>query len=174
MLFRSVAVCSTGDELMMPGQPLRPGAIYNSNRFTLRALLQAGGCVPEDFGIIPDRLDATRETLRRAAESHDLIITTGGVSVGEEDHLKPAVLAEGTLEQWQMAIKPGRPSAFGTVRRSDGSSALIMGLPGNPVSTLVAYVLCVSTVLRAMQGMDWRLPRALPRSEEHTSELQSH
>lgn len=157
-----VAVCSTGDELMMPGEPLRPGAIYNSNRFTLRTLLQASGCVPQDFGIIPDRLDATRETLRRAAEDNDLIITSGGVSVGEEDHLKPAVLAEGTLEQWQMAIKPGRPSAFGTVRRSDGSAALIMGLPGNPVSTLIAYLLCVGTVLRAMQGMDWRLPRALP------------
>jgi molybdopterin molybdotransferase len=157
-----VAVCSTGDELMMPGEPLRPGAIYNSNRFTLRALLQAGGCEPHDFGIVPDRLDATRATLREAAATNDLIITSGGVSVGEEDHLKPAILAEGTLEQWQMAIKPGKPLAFGTVRRADGSAALILGLPGNPVSSFVTYLLCVSTVLRVMQGMTWGLPRALP------------
>lgn len=157
-----VAVCSTGDELMMPGEPLKPGAIYNSNRFTLRALLQAGGCEPHDFGIVPDRLDATRERLREAAATNDLIITSGGVSVGEEDHLKPAILAEGTLEQWQMAIKPGKPLAFGAIRRGDGTSALILGLPGNPVSSFVTYLLCVSTVLRAMQGMDWRLPAGLP------------
>lgn len=157
-----VAVCSTGDELMMPGEPLKPGAIYNSNRFTLRALLQAGGNEPNDFGIVPDRLDATRERLREAAATNDLIITSGGVSVGEEDHLKPAILAEGTLEQWQMAIKPGKPLAFGTIRRGDGTSALILGLPGNPVSSFVTYLLCVSTVLRAMQGMDWRLPAGLP------------
>ena len=156
-----VAVFSTGDELMMPGEPLKPGAIYNSNRFTLRALLQAGGNEPTDFGIVPDRLDATRATLREAAERHDLIITSGGVSVGEEDHLKPAIQAEGTLEQWQMAIKPGKPLAFGTVRRPDGSSALILGLPGNPVSSFVTYLLCVSTVLRAMQGMAWGLPQPL-------------
>jgi molybdopterin molybdotransferase len=157
-----VAVFSTGDELMMPGEPLKPGAIYNSNRFTLRALLQAGGSEPTDFGIVPDRLDATRATLRAAAAQHDLIITSGGVSVGEEDHLKPAIEAEGTLEQWQMAIKPGKPLAFGTVRRPDGTSALILGLPGNPVSSFVTYLLCVSTVLRAMQGMPWGLPQPLP------------
>ncbi len=156
-----VAVFSTGDELMMPGEPLKPGAIYNSNRFTLRGLLQAGGCEANDFGIVPDRLDATRATLRAAAEKNDLIITSGGVSVGEEDHLKPAILAEGTLETWQMAIKPGKPLAFGTVRRPDGSAALVLGLPGNPVSSFVTYLLCVSTVLRAMQGMAWGLPPAL-------------
>ncbi len=156
-----VAVFSTGDELMMPGQPLKPGAIYNSNRFTLRGLLQAGGCEANDFGIVPDRLDATRATLRAAAEKNDLIITSGGVSVGEEDHLKPAILAEGTLETWQMAIKPGKPLAFGTVRRPDGSAALVLGLPGNPVSSFVTYLLCVSTVLRALQGMPWQLPQAL-------------
>lgn len=157
-----VAIFSTGDELVMPGEPLRPGAIYNSNRFTLRGLAQAGGCEVSDLGIVPDRLDATCDALRRAAEGHDLIITSGGVSVGEEDHLKPAIRAEGTLELWQMAIKPGKPLAFGTVRRADGSSALVLGLPGNPVSSFVTYLLCVATVLRALQGMDPRLPRALP------------
>jgi molybdopterin molybdotransferase len=112
-----VAVFSTGDELVMPGEPLEPGAIYNSNRYTLRGLLQAAGCTVSDLGIVPDRLDATRDALRRAAAGHDLIVTSGGVSVGEEDHLKPAVQAEGRLELWQIAIKPGKPLAFGAVNR---------------------------------------------------------
>jgi molybdopterin molybdotransferase len=157
-----VVLFSTGDELMMPGEPLRPGAIYNSNRFTHRALLQAAGCEVGDLGIVPDRLDATREALRRAAEGHDLIVTCGGVSVGEEDHLKPAVEAEGSLQHWQIAMKPGKPLAFGTVRRSNGSSALFIGLPGNPVSSFITYLLCVTTVLRVMQGAPARLPPALP------------
>ena len=167
-----VAIFSTGDELRMPGEPLPPGAIYNSNRFTLRALLEAAGCVVNDLGIVPDRLDATRAALRNAAVANDLIVTSGGVSVGEEDHLKPAVTAEGRLEQWQIAIKPGKPLAFGTVRRSPapgvaaaaeaGSEALFVGLPGNPVSALITHLLCVSTVLRVMQGADPALPQALP------------
>jgi molybdopterin molybdotransferase len=156
-----VALFSTGDELMMPGEPLRPGAIYNSNRFTLRALLQAAGCEISDLGIVPDRLDATRAALRLAAAGHDLILTSGGVSAGDEDHLKPAAQAEGTLEHWQIAIKPGKPLAFGTVRRDDGSSAVLVGLPGNPVSSFVTYLLCVSTVLRVMQGAAPGLPPAL-------------
>jgi molybdopterin molybdotransferase len=156
-----VVLFSTGDELMMPGEALRPGAIYNSNRFTHRALLQAAGCEVSDLGIVPDRLDATRAALRQAAEGHDLIMTCGGVSVGEEDHLKPAVRAEGTLQDWQIAIKPGKPLAFGSVRRADGSSALLMGLPGNPVSSFITYLLCVSTVLRVIQGVPAGLPPAL-------------
>jgi molybdopterin molybdotransferase len=110
-----VALFSTGDELAMPGEPLKPGAIYNSNRYTLRALLQAAGCDVQDLGIVPDRLDATRDALRRAAAGSDLILTSGGVSVGEEDHLKPAVTAEGGLDLWQIAMKPGKPLAFGHV-----------------------------------------------------------
>jgi len=163
-----VAVFSTGDELIMPGEPLKPGAIYNSNRFTLRGLLQAAGCEVSDLGIVPDRLDATRDALRRAAAGNDLIVTSGGVSVGEEDHLRPAVLAEGRLENWQIAMKPGKPLAFGTVRRAAaagtaaGGEALFVGLPGNPVSSFVTFVLCVSTVLRAMQGLPTALPRPLP------------
>ena len=116
-----VALFSTGDELVMPGEPLKPGAIYNSNRFTLRGLIQALGCECNDLGIVPDRLDATRDALRRAAQGNDLIVTSGGVSVGEEDHLRPAVQAEGRLDLWQIAIKPGKPLAFGEVRRPDGS-----------------------------------------------------
>jgi molybdopterin molybdotransferase len=156
-----VALLSTGDELVMPGEPLRPGAIYNSNRFMLRALLQACGCEVTDLGIVPDRLDATRESLRQAAQGHDLILSSGGVSVGEEDHLKPALLAEGRLELWQLAIKPGKPLAFGAVRASGGPDALFIGLPGNPVSSFVTFLLCVAPVLRALQGAEPTPPPGL-------------
>ncbi len=157
-----VALFSTGDELVMPGESLKPGAIYNSNRFTLRGLLLAAGCVVEDLGIVPDRLDATRDALRRAALGNDLILTSGGVSVGEEDHIKPAVKAEGWLEAWQVAMKPGKPLAFGAVRRAGGDSeALFMGLPGNPVSSFVTFLLAVAPVLRAIQGCSQAMPPAL-------------
>ncbi len=157
-----VALFSTGDELMMPGEPLRPGAIYNSNRFTLRSLLQAAGCEVEDLGIVRDTLDATRAALREAAAGNDLIVTTGGVSVGEEDHLKPAARAEGELQDWQIAIKPGKPLAFGMIRRAVGGAGLLVGLPGNPVSAFITHLLAVSTVLRVLQGMDPVLPAGLP------------
>ncbi len=156
------ALFSTGDELVMPGESLKPGAIYNSNRFTLRGLLQAAGCEVQDLGIVPDRLDATRDALRRAAAGNDLIITSGGVSVGEEDHIKPAVKAEGWLEAWQVAMKPGKPLAFGAVRREGGDSeALFIGLPGNPVSSFVTCLLAVAPVLRALQGCPLALPPAV-------------
>jgi len=161
-----VAVFSTGDELMMPGEPLRPGAIYNSNRFMLRGLLQAAGCEVSDLGIVPDRLEATRAALRQAAAANDLIVTSGGVSVGEEDHLKPAARAEGEVEDWQIAMKPGKPLAFGRIRRGgsgeDSGDALFVGLPGNPVSSFITCLLAVSTVLRALQGMSAGLPAGLP------------
>ena len=147
-----VALFSTGDELVMPGNPLKPGAIYNSNRYTLRALIQALGCECVDLGIVPDRLDATREALRRAALEADLIVTSGGVSVGEEDHLRPAVQAEGHVELWQIAIKPGKPFAFGAVRRPDDSTAHFVGLPGNPVSSFVTFLLLVRPLLLRLQG----------------------
>ena len=157
-----VALLSTGDELVMPGEPLKPGAIYNSNRFMLRALLQAAGCDCSDLGIVPDRLQATRDALRRAAQGHDLILSSGGVSVGEEDHLRPAVQAEGRLELWQVAIKPGKPLAFGAVRAEGGREALFVGLPGNPVSSFVTFLLCVAPLLRALQGADPAPPPRLP------------
>ena len=147
-----VALFSTGDELAMPGEPLKPGAIYNSNRYTLRGLIESLGGVCDDLGIVPDRLDATREALKRAAEGNDLIVSCGGVSVGEEDHLKPAVAREGRLDLWQIAIKPGKPLAFGEVFRSDGSSAWFIGLPGNPVSAFVTFVFAVRPVLLKLQG----------------------
>jgi molybdopterin molybdotransferase len=157
-----VAILCTGDELAMPGEPLKPGALFNSNRYTLRALAEAAGCAVTDLGNVPDRLDATREALRQAAAGHDLIVTSGGVSVGEEDHLKPAAQAEGRLENWQLAIKPGKPLAFGTIRRADGSEALLVGLPGNPVSSFVTWLLAVREVLAALQGLPAGLPPALP------------
>jgi molybdopterin molybdotransferase len=161
-----VALFSTGDELVMPGsvapEQLPPGAIYNSNRFTLRGLLLAAGCEVTDLGIVPDRLEATRDAVRRAAAGHDLILTSGGVSVGEEDHIRPAVAAEGRVELWQVAIKPGKPLAFGAVARAGGGEALFMGLPGNPVSSFVTFLLAVAPVLRVLQGGDAALPAALP------------
>ena len=159
-----VALFSTGDELVMPGAvapaDLPPGAIYNSNRFTLCGLLQAAGCEVIDLGIVPDRLDATRDALRRAAAANDLILTSGGVSVGEEDHIRPAVATEGRIEMWQVAIKPGKPLAFGAVRRQAGGEALFIGLPGNPISSFVTFLLAVAPVLRAMQGLPAALPQA--------------
>jgi len=159
-----VALFSTGDELVMPGEPLRSGAIYNSNRFTLRALLQAAGCEVLDLGIVPDQLDATRAALREAAADSDLIITSGGVSVGEEDHVKAAMQAEGRLQLWQLAIKPGKPLAFGAMRRADASTGEVwfLGLPGNPVSSFVTFLLAARTLLRRLQGMDASLPPGLP------------
>jgi molybdopterin molybdotransferase len=161
-----VALFSTGDELVMPGavppQRLPPGAIYNSNRYTLRGLLQAAGCEVTDFGIVPDQLDDTCAALRSAAAAHDLILSSGGVSVGEEDHIRPAVAAEGRIELWQVAIKPGKPLAFGAVRRDGAGQALFIGLPGNPVSSFVTFLLAVAPVLRALQGQDAALAQALP------------
>jgi len=157
-----VALFSTGDELAMPGEPLKPGAIYNSNRFTLRAAIQALGCDCTDLGIVPDRLDATRAALRRAAQGNDLIVTSGGVSVGEEDHLRPAVQAEGRIELWQIAIKPGKPLAFGAVNRPDGSSAYIVGLPGNPVSSFLTFLLMVRPLLLRLQGATALAPTRTP------------
>lgn len=143
-----VALFSTGDELAMPGQPLPPGAVYNSNRFTLRGLLENLGCEIHDLGIVPDTLAATRAVLRQAAQGSDLIITSGGVSVGEEDHIKPAVEAEGRLNMWQIAVKPGKPLAFGEVEQ-----AFFVGLPGNPVSSFVTFLLFVRPFILRLQGV---------------------
>lgn len=158
-----VAVFFTGDELAMPGEMLKPGAIYNSNRFLLTGLLQNLGCEISDFGIVPDTLEATRETLRKAAREHDLIITSGGVSVGEEDHIRPAVEAEGHINMWQIAVKPGKPLAFGEVRKGtsdDQSNAFFLGLPGNPVSSFVTFLLFVRPFILRLQGANESTPIA--------------
>jgi molybdopterin molybdotransferase len=151
----SVAVLSTGDELATPGEALPPGGIYNSNRYQLTSLLQGLGCAVADLGNLPDSLAATRRALRRAGAEYDLVITTGGVSVGEEDHVKPAVEAEGELSLWNVAIKPGKPLAFGTVGQAD-----FVGLPGNPVSAFVTFLVLVRPFIRKCQGANDLLPAA--------------
>ncbi len=157
-----VALFSTGDELVMPGEvapeAMPPGAIYNSNRFFLRALLHRLGCEVSDLGIVPDRREATVAALKTAADHHDLILTSGGVSVGEEDHIKPAVQQLGSLDLWQIAMKPGKPFAHGTVRRDAGAGAdaaaacHFIGLPGNPVSSYITFLLLVRPFLLKLQG----------------------
>nr|WP_315185959.1 gephyrin-like molybdotransferase Glp [uncultured Albidiferax sp.] len=155
-----VALFSTGDELVMPGdvapQDMRPGAIYNSNRFFLRALLLRMGCVVTDLGIVPDQRDATVDALRAASQTHDLILTSGGVSVGEEDHVKAAVQALGHLHLWQLAIKPGKPFAYGTVQGSH-----FIGLPGNPVASFVTFLLLVRPFVLRLQGATAVAPPAM-------------
>jgi molybdopterin molybdotransferase len=153
-----VALFSTGDELVMPGdvapEAMPAGAIYNSNRFFLRAMLQRLGCEVTDLGIVPDKREATIAALRDAAQHHDLILTSGGVSVGEEDHIKPAVESLGELNLWQLAIKPGKPFAYGKVNRdTQGDACHFMGLPGNPVSSFVIFLLLVRPFVLALQGV---------------------
>ena len=161
-----VALFSTGDELVMPGevapQDMPPGAIYNSNRYFLRVMLQRLGCEVHDMGIVPDRLDATIAALRGAAATSDLIVTSGGVSVGEEDHLRPAVQALGQLALWQIAIKPGKPFAYGSIDGVAGAPGThFIGLPGNPVSSFITFVLLVRPFVLRLQGMQNVRPQAL-------------
>jgi molybdopterin molybdotransferase len=147
----------TGDELVMPGEPLAPGRIYNSNRFTLRGLAQALRCEVIDYGIVPDSLQATRDVLKKAASECDVIVTSGGVSVGEADFVKPAVEAEGSLLMWRIAMKPGRPLAFGRIGKS-----FFIGLPGNPVSSFVTFLIFVRPFVLRTQGIAQVEPKALP------------
>lgn len=162
-----VALFSTGDELVMPGevapQDMRPGAIYNSNRFFLRAMLQRLGCEVSDFGIVPDQRDATIAALREAAEGHDLILTSGGVSVGEEDHIKPAVETLGRLDLWQIAMKPGKPFAYGRI-----ANAHFMGLPGNPVSSFLTFAVLVRPFLLRLQGVVDVAPKTIAARADFT------
>jgi molybdopterin molybdotransferase len=161
----------TGDELTMPGEPLEPGGIYNSNRFTLRGLLTRMNCEVTDLGIVPDRLEATREALAAAARDHDLILTSGGVSVGEEDHVKPAVESLGRLSLWQIAMKPGKPLAFGAVRRGASSAqgeTHFIGLPGNPVSSFVTFLLFVRPFALRLAGVREVTPRAISLRADFT------
>ena len=142
-----VAVFFTGDELAERGEPLSAGKIYNSTRYWLRGLLETLGCQVRDLGIVPDSLAATRLALADAAATSDLVLTCGGVSVGEEDHVKHAVEREGQLDLWKIAIKPGKPLAFGRIGEAD-----FVGLPGNPVSGYVTFLLLIAPFIKARQG----------------------
>ncbi len=144
-----VAVFSTGDEVREPGEALPPGAIYDANRYLLSGLLRSLDCRVSDFGILPDHERVVREALARAAEGHDLLITSGGVSVGEEDHVRAAVEALGSLHFWRLAIKPGRPIALGQVGRVP-----FVGLPGNPVAAMVTFLRFARPLILRLGGCD--------------------
>lgn len=143
-----VALFSSGDELRKPGETLQPGQIYNSNEYTLNGLLQGIGCEVISLGIVQDTFEATCNALQNAAQQADLIMTSGGVSVGEEDHIKPAVEKLGSLELWKVAIRPGKPLAFG---RIDGTP--FIGTPGNPVSLFVTFCLFARPFILKSQGL---------------------
>ena len=142
-----VGVFFTGDELVEPGNPLTPGKIYNSNRYALVALLKQVGCDVVNLGNIEDKLDATCDALEALESKCDLIMTTGGVSVGEEDHVKPAVEKLGELNLWKIRMKPGKPLAYGKVKQTP-----FIGLPGNPVSSFVTFCIFSLPFIKKMQG----------------------
>jgi molybdopterin molybdotransferase len=145
-----VALFSTGDELREPGAPLEPGCIYDSNRTTIHGLLTGMGCAITDLGILKDEAASLRAALESAAHDHDLVVTSGGVSVGEEDHVRSAVEALGRLHLWRLAIKPGRPIALGQI-----GAAAFVGLPGNPVAVMVTFLNLVRPmILRLMGGTE--------------------
>lgn len=152
----SVGIVSTGSELTDPGEPLPPGGIYNSNRELLRAFLEKMGCVVETFDNVPDTLADTRKALRKAGALHDLVLTSGGVSVGEEDHVRNAVAEEGEVSLWSLATKPGKPLAFGKIGNAD-----FIGMPGNPVSVFVTFLLLARPFILRCQGAVVAPPRVL-------------
>jgi molybdopterin molybdotransferase len=150
-----VALVSTGDELREPGAPLGPGETYDANRSILFGLLQGLGCRVTDVGIVPDRADAVAQAMRRAGAGHDAVITSGGASRGDEDHVVRAVDRLGQLHFWQIAIKPGRPLAFGQLGR-----AVFVGLPGNPVAAVICFLRFARPLLTALGGGRWPEPHA--------------
>lgn len=157
-----VAVLSTGNELREPGESLAPGQLYNSNRYTLAGLLTALGAEVVDGGIAADHLDATVAQLRRLAQSADVVITTGGVSAGEEDHVRAAIEQAGEVSLYKLAIKPGKPLTFGHLFAEAQQRVPVFGLPGNPAAVFVTFALIVRPCLLALQGVhDEPLP-ALP------------
>jgi len=152
-----VALLSTGDEVREPGQPLAPGMIYDANRVMLMALLQGLGCAVSDLGIRPDRAAALADTLAAASAGHDLIVTSGGVSTGEEDHVKAAIEQLGRLDFWRLAIKPGRPVALGQVR-----GVPLIGLPGNPVAAALTFAVLARPLILRLAGADAAPPLLVP------------
>ncbi len=152
-----VATFFTGDEIIAPGKPLAPGQIYNSNRYTLLGFLKSMDCDVIDLGIVPDTLEATLEVLEKAAAEADFVITSGGVSVGEEDYVRIALEKLGELSMWRIAMKPGKPVAFGKV-----GNALFMGLPGNPVSVFVTFLVFARALILKLQGVEHYSVKRIP------------
>ena len=151
-----VGIFFTGDELVEPGEALAPGKIYDSNRYTLHGMLQKLGCEIVDLGLVGDTLEATKAAMLEATSKADLVVTCGGVSVGEEDHVRIAIEQLGDLHLWRLAIKPGKPLAFGKINHTP-----FVGLPGNPVSVFATFMLFVSPVIKTMQGRYWQKPTAV-------------
>jgi molybdopterin molybdotransferase len=152
-----VGIFLTGDELVEPGQALAPGQIYDSNRYTLHGLLHDLGCEIVDLGLVGDTLGATKAAMRKAAQQAHLVVTCGGVSVGEEDHVRIAIEQLGDLHLWRLRIKPGKPLAFGMIEQTP-----FIGLPGNPVSVFVTFCLFVAPLIKTLQGRPWEKPLATP------------
>ncbi|MFT5226112.1 MAG: molybdopterin molybdotransferase, partial [Polaribacter sp.] len=134
-----------------------PGKIYDSNRYTLHGMLQKLGCDIVDLGLVGDTLEATKAAMLVATDKADLVVTCGGVSVGEEDHVRIAIEQLGDLHLWRLAIKPGKPLAFGKINQTP-----FIGLPGNPVSVFATFMLFVSPVIKTLQGRHWQKPTAIP------------
>jgi molybdopterin molybdotransferase len=153
------AVFSTGDEVREPGTALEAGTIYDTNRYALMGMLERLGCIVSDLGIFADRAEPIREALRRAAAAHDVIVTSGGVSKGEEDHVRSAVSALGGVHFWNLAIKPGRPIALGHIDTGQGQTPFI-GLPGNPVAVMVTFMLIARPILLRLAGAEAVPPHA--------------
>lgn len=152
-----VGMFFTGDELVEPGTKLEPGKIYDSNRYTLYGLLKSLGCEIVDLGLVGDTLEATKRAMLDASGKADLVVTCGGVSVGEEDHVRIAIEQLGKLHLWRLRIKPGKPLAFGKI-----NDTAFIGLPGNPVSVFATFCLFVSPVIKTLQGRLWQKPLATP------------
>ncbi|RYF79418.1 MAG: molybdopterin molybdenumtransferase MoeA [Comamonadaceae bacterium] len=158
-----VAVFSTGDELLEPGQPPRDGAIYDSNRFTLLALLTRLGCEAHDLGRIADRPAALEAALREAALAHDVVITSGGVSMGDADHLRTVLQRLGQIDFWRLAMRPGRPLAVGKLPvAAPKRHTLLFGLPGNPVAAMLSFLLFVRPTLLQLMGCNAAAQAAPP------------
>ncbi len=152
----SVAIVSSGDEVIRPGAPLRAGQVYDANAPMLMGLIQSAGAIPHDLGVLPDRREAIETALRDAASRYHVILTSGGASRGEEDHMVTALDALGKRHLWQLAIKPGRPMSFGQI-----GDCIVIGLPGNPVAVFVCFLMYVWPLLRRLGGAPWPEPRRL-------------
>lgn len=151
------AIFSTGDEIVSPGEPLRSAAVYDANRFVLHGLLRRQGVEVTDLGILEDDPDKIAVALHAAARTHDLVLTSGGVSIGEEDHVKTAISGKDSLVFWRLAIKPGRPVAMGVIE-----GAPFVGLPGNPVAAFVTFAYVARPLIAALSGARYEPARPLP------------
>ncbi len=150
----SVALMSTGDEVLQPGAPFQTGQVYDSNRFLLSGLLETVNVTVSDLGIVPDDEETVRRTILEASRKHDVILTTGGASRGEEDHIVSVIAEEGHLHAWQLAVKPGRPLAFGQI-----GDTVFLGLPGNPVAAFVCFLFYAQPMFAHLQGARWAPPK---------------